>query len=254
MIFFVPLVNIDSYVYINENWRNPFNSERILMIRKNRHLTNSCDALSGGVDLNRNYSFKFAMDDEGSSPDPCQEDYRGEFPFSEPEIASLKNYIDHHPQIVSGVNIHTYGNSWIYPFNFSKDKYDSLLQSHRKIYYDFFKEFEKKVKVKQPKTFFGNAAFTLDYSTNGEAGDWLTGAKNILNLDVELGNADTASNKFYPPRVLIDKILRYNWVTMKDFLYEHIVNFHIKKLTLNHAHKRYKFHIMNCSLSSAKNF
>lgn len=97
MIFFVPLVNIDSYVYINENWRNPFNSERILMIRKNRHLTNSCDALSGGVDLNRNYSFKFAMDDEGSSPDPCQEDYRGEFPFSEPEIASLKNYIDHHP-------------------------------------------------------------------------------------------------------------------------------------------------------------
>lgn len=35
----------------------------------------------------------------------------------------------------------------------------------------------------------------------------MTGAKNILNLDVELGNADERSNKFYPPKVLIDKIV-----------------------------------------------
>ena len=37
-------------------------------------------------------------------------------------------------------------------------------------------------------------AFTLDYETNGEAGDWLTGAENILNLDVELGSKDGRSD------------------------------------------------------------
>ena len=38
-----------------------------------------------GVDLNRNYSFKFAYDEEGSVSDPCDEIYRGESAFSEPE-------------------------------------------------------------------------------------------------------------------------------------------------------------------------
>jgi hypothetical protein len=30
-----------------------------------------------GVDLNRNYEYKFGFDNEGSSDNPCQEDYRG---------------------------------------------------------------------------------------------------------------------------------------------------------------------------------
>lgn len=77
---------------------------------------------------------------------------------------------------------------------------------------------------------FGNASFTLDYETNGEAGDWLTGAKNILNIDLELGNKDPRSNQFYPPHVLIDKIVRYNWVTMKDYLLEHIINLKLIKV------------------------
>lgn len=41
------------------------------MIRKNRHISPNCDIYDGGVDLNRNYSFKFGLDDKGSSSDPC---------------------------------------------------------------------------------------------------------------------------------------------------------------------------------------
>lgn len=65
-------------------------------------------------------------------------------------------------------------------------------------------EFKNENQRKDHTLLFGNASFTLDYETNGEAGDWLTGAKNILNIDVELGNKDPRSNKFYPPQVLID--------------------------------------------------
>jgi len=55
------------------------------MIRKNRRIDPSCDVYSGGIDLNWNYDFKFALDDQGSSGNPCAEDYWGAFAFSEYE-------------------------------------------------------------------------------------------------------------------------------------------------------------------------
>ena len=42
-------------------------------------------SLTTGVDLNRNYDWKFAKDDTGSSPSSCDEAFRGDHPFSEPE-------------------------------------------------------------------------------------------------------------------------------------------------------------------------
>ena len=43
------------------------------------------DKIEGiGVDLNRNYDFAFGIDEKGSSIDPCEEDYRGPYAFSEP--------------------------------------------------------------------------------------------------------------------------------------------------------------------------
>lgn len=99
------------------------------------------------------------------------------------------------------------------------------------------------MKKKDHKAIFGNAAFTLDYASNGEAGDWFTGAKSILNLDVELGNDKEESNKFYPPKVLIDKIVRYNYVIMKEFFKRHIIDFALKKLTYFPNHNEVKFEI-----------
>lgn len=92
IIYILPIVNIDSYQYINNNWRFD-QKENILMIRKNRHIDSQCDKYNGGVDLNRNYDYKFALNDTGSSSDPCDEDFRGKYPFSEPETRNIKNYI-----------------------------------------------------------------------------------------------------------------------------------------------------------------
>ena len=92
IIYFLPVVNIDSYVFINKNWRMDVKNN-ILDIRKNRHIDSSCDKYTGGVDLNRNYDFKFALNETGSSSDPCADDYRGKQPFSEPETRNIKNYI-----------------------------------------------------------------------------------------------------------------------------------------------------------------
>ncbi|MFD7324454.1 M14 family zinc carboxypeptidase [Streptomyces sp. NPDC059875] len=42
-----------------------------------------------GVDLNRNFAYKWGYDNEGSSPDPADETYRGTGPMSEPETKAL---------------------------------------------------------------------------------------------------------------------------------------------------------------------
>ena len=42
-----------------------------------------------GVDLNRNFAYKWGCDNEGSSPDPASETYRGPAPNSEPETKAL---------------------------------------------------------------------------------------------------------------------------------------------------------------------
>lgn len=71
-----------------------------------------------GVDLNRNYDYKFAMNDVGSSGDPCAEDYRGPHAFSEPETSAMRDFVEARKNsIVMALNFHAYGNLLIYPFN-----------------------------------------------------------------------------------------------------------------------------------------
>ena len=54
--------------------------------RKNMRNT-GCDPQGSGVDINRNYGYKWGHDQIGSSSDPCDDSFRGaESAFSEPEI------------------------------------------------------------------------------------------------------------------------------------------------------------------------
>lgn len=253
IIFFIPTLNIDSYIYMNRMYRKGRASQDVMMIRKNRNVSRQCGRLTGGVDLNRNYDYKFALDNSGSSNDPCAEDFRGPHPFSEKETQAVKLYVDTHPNIVSCVNIHSYGNAWIYPFNYVHDGSDHFLKVHEPVFFDFYKEFEQECQNKGRKAHFGNSAFVLDYSTNGEAGDWFTGAKNILNLDVELGTNNKKTDTFYPPRDLIPKIVRYNWIVMNDFLNKHIINLDLTNITIQYGYQpTVIFQIFNQSISNLK--
>ena len=254
IVFFIPTLNTDSYKYITDKYKRGEATEEVLMIRKNRNIDLSCNSNTGGVDLNRNYDFKFALDESGSSSDPCAEDYRGEKPFSEKETQAVKKFVDDHKNIVSCVNIHTYGNAWIYPYNYIHDGNNHLLESKQPLIFNFYKEFENKMIEKGQRAHFGNSAFVLDYPTNGEAGDWFTGAKNILNIDVELGDDSKPSEQFYPPREIHARIVRYNWIIMKQYLTSHIVDFHLNSLTIRRGFPpKMVFEIFNTSISSLTN-
>ncbi|MYY08445.1 zinc carboxypeptidase [Streptomyces sp. SID4919] len=70
-----------------------------------------------GVDLNRNFPYKWGYDDEGSSPAPSSETYRGASPGSEPETRAIDRF-QKRIGFEYGVNYHSaaelilYGVGW----------------------------------------------------------------------------------------------------------------------------------------------
>jgi hypothetical protein len=103
--YFVPVVNPDGYEYNRQIAPNGGG-----MWRKNRNPT-------GYVDLNRNWGYMWGYDDEGSSPDPDDETYRGMAPFSEPETSALRQLIDSRNFTII-LNLHTYGDDFLYPWGY----------------------------------------------------------------------------------------------------------------------------------------
>lgn len=81
-LWFVLSANPDGYDYT-------FTGERDW--RKNLRDNNGDGAIApgDGVDLNRNFRYKWGYDNEGSSPDPGDETFRGTAPASEPETRAL---------------------------------------------------------------------------------------------------------------------------------------------------------------------
>ena len=88
------------------------------MQRKNMRET--CSFGIDGIDLNRNYSYMWAYDNVGSSPDGCNETYRGTSPFSEPETQIVKDFVESHDFKIA-LNYHSYGNLFIRPFGYDPD-------------------------------------------------------------------------------------------------------------------------------------
>lgn len=84
-IYFVPIFNPDGYKYIENGGSNTW--------RKNRRQNAGG---SYGVDLNRNFPYKWGYDDINSSSNPSAMNYRGANPVSEPEAQAMVDFIHAH--------------------------------------------------------------------------------------------------------------------------------------------------------------
>jgi hypothetical protein len=92
-IYFVPVINPDGYTYNEKISPNGGG-----MWRRNRR-----DYGGGifGVDLNRNYGYKWGFDNIGSSPNKGDFFYRGTGPFSEPETQTIREFCKSHHFLIS---------------------------------------------------------------------------------------------------------------------------------------------------------
>ncbi|MGW0880719.1 M14 family zinc carboxypeptidase [Streptomyces sp. NPDC002671] len=111
-LWFVISANPDGYDYT-------FKDSTTRLWRKNLRDVNG-DGVIGtgdGVDLNRNFAYKWGYDDEGSSPNPTSQTYRGASPESEPETQALDSF-EKRIGFRYGVNYHSaaelllYGVGW----------------------------------------------------------------------------------------------------------------------------------------------
>ena len=106
--YIIPVVNPDGYVYNSDsggassNWRKSRRGPVPPAI---------------GVDLNRNYGYKWGYDDIGSSPTPSSETYRGPSRFSELETQSIRGLLNTH-EFRTCQDFHTYGRYNLYAWGY----------------------------------------------------------------------------------------------------------------------------------------
>ncbi|WP_167000590.1 M14 family metallopeptidase [Mumia sp. ZJ430] len=87
-LWFLPVQNPDGYDFTftegNREWRKT--------VRDNNG--DGQVTVGDGVDMNRNFPFKWGYDNEGSSPQPFSDTYRGPEPASEPETQATVGLVD----------------------------------------------------------------------------------------------------------------------------------------------------------------
>ena len=175
---FIPCVNPDGYVY--NHTQNPNGGG---MWRKNRRLNGDGTI---GVDLNRNYSFEWGLDDNGSSSDGNDEIYRGTAPFSEPETQAIKDYCESNNFKIA-LNNHSFGNVLIYPFGHIQDVNQDISTLN-----SFANLFTEENEFRSGRVFE-----TLGYFVNGDSDSWMYGESiskdPIIAMTPELG-----PNTFWP--------------------------------------------------------
>lgn len=180
-MWFIPIVNPDGYIFNQQT-----NPEGGGLWRKNRRQNSDG---SFGIDLNRNYSLFWGFNDNGSSPIPADETFRGLSAFSEPETAAVRDFVNSH-QFLLALNYHSFRNLWIYPWAFSDKETDDK---------QIFREYARYM-TRQNKYQIGTTFDTLGYLANGEAADWFYGEfrfgqPKIIAMTPEIGDFN---DNFWP--------------------------------------------------------
>ncbi|MFB0518451.1 MAG: M14 family metallopeptidase, partial [Acidobacteriota bacterium] len=167
-VWIVPLLNPDGLEYSIHTFR---------WWRKNRRDNGD---RSFGVDLNRNYSYMWSFDDEGSSPNGWSQVYRGQSPISEPETDALSMLFIQR-EFQAAISYHTYSELILYPWGYTAEP--TLDQELMHYLATTMSDLMKGVNNRyyQPK----QASVGL-YTTNGSFIDFAYGYYNIPAFCIEM--------------------------------------------------------------------
>lgn len=159
------------------------------MKRKNgARACNPPDTENDGVDLNRNFGFKWNYDSIGSSPRGCSEEYRGTGAFSEPETQAIRTVSTRYA-VKSILHWHGWGNDVAFPYSY--DWRAPMTNDDLGMYQEFATEMAAANHYAS-----GRAWESVGYTTNGEADDWGWGELHAVSVTIEVG---ASSDGFWPP-------------------------------------------------------
>ncbi|HEU5179239.1 MAG TPA: M14 family zinc carboxypeptidase [Candidatus Polarisedimenticolia bacterium] len=181
-LWFVIVANPDGYQFT-------FDSERLWRKNVSDNDGDGQITLADGVDLNRNFGERWGYDDEGSSPDPSEETYRGPSPASEPETQALQGLIGRiKPRFQS--NMHSTGELLLYGQGWQV----GTLDADNPIYVAVAgTDANPAIPGFNP----GQSADAL-YVTNGETTDFADKNAGTVALTVELGEGEPGAGFVFP--------------------------------------------------------
>lgn len=200
-IVFIPIVNVDGVAQIGEWYEN---SGELYEVRKNRRYIESsmkrCSSEELGVDLNRNYGFRFKYDDKGSSSEACEPDYRGTAAFSEPETQAMQTLVYDLKNVKIALNLLAQQGEpvWIHPFSYTADASNGLLADSYAQAEKFYSEVASSQQLEQEYGYLvGNSVKTTKNTANGEVSDWMLAELGIFAVSVRLGRKGITETEFY---------------------------------------------------------
>ncbi len=190
-IWIVPLLNPDGLDYSIHFYR---------YWRKNRR-----DNGDGtyGVDLNRNYGYRWGYDDRGSSPNTASNVYRGMTAFSEPETQVIRDfYAGRNFQAM--ITYHNYSQLILYPWGYTEEltEQNDLLSQIAADMSGLIESVNGRIYVDEP-------ASSL-YLTNGDTTDWSFGVYGIPSFTIELPPEGWEYGGFFNPEEDIQPIFNEN--------------------------------------------
>lgn len=191
-IWIIPIVNPDGLEYSIHFYR---------YWRKNRR--NNGDG-TYGVDINRNYGYKWGLDNSGSSPNPDSSVYRGKSAFSEPETQAVRDlFVENDFRAM--ISYHSYSQVVLYPWG-----YTLIPTEHDGLFSSIAKEMTSRMQQANGRTYeYGQAGDSL-YFTNGDTTDWTYGIYGIPSFTIELPPIDQIHGGFFNAEKDIQTIFAEN--------------------------------------------
>jgi hypothetical protein len=206
-IFFVPMVNPDGHVYVEQNHTGSSGN----WWRKNRRINTD---MSIGVDLNRNFGVGWGYDDVGSSPVPSDWTYRGTSAFSEPESQTIRDFCNNR-EFTMWLSYHSYGELLLYPWGYIAENTPD---------HNVFLELGNLMSATNGYL-AGNLAMGAIYPVNGDTDDWGYGEQatkdKIFAFTPEVNSGSQGG--FGPPDTLIAPTFSLN-LDMNMLVLEYCAN------------------------------
>jgi len=191
-IWIVPLVNpdgLDYSIHFYRYWR--------------KNMRNNGDG-TYGVDLNRNYGYKWGWDNLGSSPNTASEVYRGSGPFSEPEIQAVRDlFVQKNFQAL--VSYHSFSQVILYPWGYTEEASDK-----EDILFEIGDKMSQLMEPVNGRYYAAERAGSGFYLTNGDTTDWSFGEHGIPSFTIELPPDSRITGEFFNAESDIQPIFHEN--------------------------------------------
>lgn len=194
-IYIVPCINPDGYVYNQTTYPSGGGTWR-----KNRRKNSDG---SYGVDINRNFGYKWGYDNTGSSNVGSSDSYRGTAAFSEPESQVIRDFCLTR-QFGNTINHHSYANTFNTPWGYVNQATPD--NAHYMNFGAIATEDNSLLTV-------GTSYQNLGYVLNGGANDWMYGEQTLKNkIFAAVVESGSSTDGFWPVQ---SRIIPLNKATLR---------------------------------------